>query len=74
MGLFLRPATLDAALALLAERPRTVLAGGTDHFPARVGHAPDEDILDITAPARPARHRAARRRIGASPALRPGAT
>ncbi len=48
MGLFLRPATLDAALALLAERPRTVLAGGTDHFPARVLSAPDEDILDIT--------------------------
>ena len=49
MGLYLRPATLDGALALLAERPRTVLAGGTDHYPARVLHAPDEDILDISA-------------------------
>ena len=49
MGRYLRPATLEAALALLAERTRTVLAGGTDHFPARVLHAPDEDILDITA-------------------------
>ncbi len=49
MGLYHRPATLDAALALLAERPRTLLAGGTDHFPARVPHTPDEDILDITA-------------------------
>ena len=48
MGGYLRPATLEAALALLAERPRTVLAGGTDHFPARVLHAPDEDMLDIT--------------------------
>lgn len=48
MGLYLRPATLEAALALRAERTRTVLAGGTDHFPARVPHAPDEDILDIT--------------------------
>lgn len=49
MGAYLRPATLEAALALLAERPRTVLAGGTDHYPARVLHAPDEDIIDIAA-------------------------
>lgn len=49
MGLYLRPATLAAALAQLAERPRTVLAGGTDHFPARVAQAPEEDILDISA-------------------------
>jgi CO/xanthine dehydrogenase FAD-binding subunit len=49
MGLYLRPATLAAALAQLAERPRTVLAGGTDHFPARVTAAPEEDILDISA-------------------------
>ncbi len=48
MGLYLRPASLEAALALMAERPRTVLAGGTDHFPARVTQAPDEDVLDIT--------------------------
>lgn len=27
----------------------TVLAGGTDHFPARVGRAPREDILDLSA-------------------------
>jgi CO/xanthine dehydrogenase FAD-binding subunit len=26
-----------------------VLAGGTDHFPARVGRAPQENILDLTA-------------------------
>ena len=49
MGRYLRPATLEAALGLLAERPRTVLAGGTDHYPARVLHAPEEDILDISA-------------------------
>lgn len=48
MGRYLRPATLEAALALLAEGPRTVLAGGTDHYPARVIHAPDENILDIS--------------------------
>jgi CO/xanthine dehydrogenase FAD-binding subunit len=49
MGLYLRPTTLEGALALLAERTRTVLAGGTDHFPARVTATPDEDILDISA-------------------------
>jgi CO/xanthine dehydrogenase FAD-binding subunit len=49
MGVYSRPPSLDAALALLAERPRTLLAGGTDHFPARVGRAPDEDVLDLTA-------------------------
>ena len=47
MGQHLRPATLEAAVALLAERPRTVLAGGTDHYPARVMAAPEEDVLDI---------------------------
>jgi CO/xanthine dehydrogenase FAD-binding subunit len=49
MGQYLRPATPEGALALLAERTRTVLAGGTDHFPARVMDGPDEDILDISA-------------------------
>jgi CO/xanthine dehydrogenase FAD-binding subunit len=49
MGHYLRPVTLEAAIALLAERPRTILAGGTDHFPARVLASPDEDILDIGA-------------------------
>ncbi len=49
MGLYLRPTTLEAALALLAERTWMVLAGGTDHYAARVLHAPDEDILDISA-------------------------
>ncbi len=49
MGLYLRPTTLDDALAALAVREMTVLAGGTDHFPARVMRTPDEDILDISA-------------------------
>lgn len=48
MGAYLRPATLQAALAALAERRWTVLAGGTDHYPARGDVLPDEDILDIT--------------------------
>ncbi len=49
MGLYLRPTTLDDALGALARRDMTVLAGGTDHYPARVSFAPDEDVLDITA-------------------------
>ena len=46
---YLRPATLEEALEALAARPLTVLAGGTDHYPARVGHDAVEDILDLTA-------------------------
>jgi CO/xanthine dehydrogenase FAD-binding subunit len=49
MGWYLRPTSLDAALTALVDRELSVLAGGTDHFPARAIHAPDEDILDITA-------------------------
>jgi CO/xanthine dehydrogenase FAD-binding subunit len=44
-----RPRALEDALAALAAAPRTVLAGGTDYYPARVGEPCDEDILDITA-------------------------
>jgi len=47
MGLYLRPTELAVALAALAERPFTVLAGGTDVFPARVGKPLAGDILDI---------------------------
>jgi CO/xanthine dehydrogenase FAD-binding subunit len=46
---YLRPATLQQAFEALASGRLTILAGGTDHFPARVGHTPDEDILDLTA-------------------------
>lgn len=46
MADYLRPTTLDEALQALA-RPWTVLAGGTDFYPARVGQAIDEDVLDI---------------------------
>lgn len=49
MALYLRPTELGSALAALAERPLTVLAGGTDFYPARVGRAIVEDILDVTA-------------------------
>lgn len=49
MGLYLRPDTLPEALEALAREPLTVLAGGTDFYPARVGRALDDDVLDITA-------------------------
>lgn len=45
---YFSPTHLDEALALLAERPRQLVAGGTDHFPAR-GRAPvTQDIVDLT--------------------------
>src|SRR5260221_11671721 len=48
MGVYLRPRCLEEALSTLA-RPHTVLAGGTDFYPARVGRTIDEDVLDIGA-------------------------
>lgn len=47
MADYLRPTSLDEALQALA-RPWTVLAGGTDFYPARVGRAIDENVLDIS--------------------------
>ncbi|HTR83288.1 MAG TPA: xanthine dehydrogenase family protein subunit M [Reyranella sp.] len=46
MADYLRPTSLEEALAALS-RPWTVLAGGTDFYPARVGRAIEEDVLDI---------------------------
>lgn len=46
MGDYLRPRGLEEALQALT-RPFTVLAGGTDFYPARVGRSVTEDILDI---------------------------
>jgi len=46
---YLRPRELDEALRALSAAPRVILAGGTDHFPARVGRPGDEEILDISA-------------------------
>jgi CO/xanthine dehydrogenase FAD-binding subunit len=53
-GAYLRPASLDQALEALAAggpggAPWVVVAGATDHYPARVGRAPREDVLDVTA-------------------------
>lgn len=49
MPSYLRPERLDDALAALRSRALTVLAGGTDFYPARVGQPLDDDVLDITA-------------------------
>ena len=51
---FLRPATLDDAVGALARggpggSPWVIVAGATDHYPARVGRRPVEDVLDVTA-------------------------
>lgn len=46
MGDYLRPRDLDEALQALT-RPFTVLAGGTDFYPARVGRPVTENVLDI---------------------------
>jgi CO/xanthine dehydrogenase FAD-binding subunit len=48
MGSYLRPLELEEALAALSAQPLTVLAGGTDFYPARVGKPIREDILDVT--------------------------
>ena len=49
MTSYLRPTALSDALSALAEGGRTIVAGGTDFYPARVGRPLDEKILDVTA-------------------------
>lgn len=49
MGLYHRPRDIDTALQVLGAGPVTIVAGGTDFYPARVGTCIDEDVLDITA-------------------------
>jgi CO/xanthine dehydrogenase FAD-binding subunit len=51
---FLRPVHLTDALGALADggpggAPWVIVAGATDHYPARVGRSPIEDVLDVTA-------------------------
>jgi CO/xanthine dehydrogenase FAD-binding subunit len=48
VGDYLRPTSLDDALGALAERPWTMLAGGTDLYPANVGRPITTDVLDVT--------------------------
>ena len=68
MGVYLRPQTLAEALAALESTAYTVLAGGTDFYPARIGQAVSEPVLDITAIAalRGIQDEGARWRIGAT--------
>ncbi len=49
MAAYHRPRDIDTALRVLGAGPVTILAGGTDFYPARVGKPIDEDVLDITA-------------------------
>jgi CO/xanthine dehydrogenase FAD-binding subunit len=49
MGLYLRPTEIEEAVAALAAGQLTILAGGTDFYPARIGRPLSEDILDVTA-------------------------
>jgi len=45
---YLRPTSQSEALAALAQGRLTVLAGGTDYYPSRVGRPLADDILDIS--------------------------
>lgn len=49
MAEYLRPQRLEEAVGALATGGYTVLAGGTDFYPARVGRHIGEPVLDITA-------------------------
>lgn len=49
MGTYLRPTDLAQALQILsADSNRRIVAGGTDHFPARVQPGPAEPVLDVS--------------------------
>ncbi len=49
MGVYLRPQELEQALDALRTGGLSIVAGGTDFYPARVGQPLDDDILDISA-------------------------
>lgn len=49
MAEYLRPERLDQALVALSAGPLTIVAGGTDVYPACVGRPLDDDVLDVTA-------------------------
>jgi CO/xanthine dehydrogenase FAD-binding subunit len=49
MGTYHRPKDIGSALRVLSAGAPTIVAGGTDFYPARVGRFIDEDVLDITA-------------------------
>jgi CO/xanthine dehydrogenase FAD-binding subunit len=49
MPAYARPARVQEALKTLARGGYTLLAGGTDFYPARVGRPLADDVLDISA-------------------------
>ena len=48
MGRYERPPELAEALEFLSGGPFTILAGGTDFYPARATRPVSEDVLDVT--------------------------
>ncbi len=66
--LYARPSQLADALAMLETGGFSILAGGTDFYPARVGRPVDVNVLDITrlAELRGIDFRAGTLRIGAA--------
>jgi CO/xanthine dehydrogenase FAD-binding subunit len=48
MTAYAQPRQIEEALAVLAQGPRTIVAGGTDFYPARVGKPLREPVLDIS--------------------------
>src|SRR5690348_3090951 len=49
VGVYLSPRSVGEAVSLLRFGGLTVVAGGTDFYPARVGRPLVEDVLDISA-------------------------
>ena len=68
MPSYARPTRIDEALEMLERGGRTLLAGGTDFYPSRVGLTPGDDVIDLTAllELRGIQARAADWRIGAT--------
>jgi CO/xanthine dehydrogenase FAD-binding subunit len=68
MQSYVRPTRLADALAALADCNSSILAGGTDFYPARLDPRPSERVLDITAigALRGIRDRGEHWRIGAT--------
>ena len=49
MASYHRPRELTEALEVLRDGRVTIIAGGTDYYPARVERPANDDLLDITA-------------------------
>jgi CO/xanthine dehydrogenase FAD-binding subunit len=48
MNLYLRPQTVDEAVAMLAQSGGTILSGGTDFFPALGDQSPRGAVVDVS--------------------------